>query len=45
MVKLSVDQNQTIYTTRPYLFEIDLAKTDVEITLPRLTTESQAKAF
>ncbi len=35
----------TIYTTRPYLFEIDLAKTDVEITLPRLTTESQAKAF
>ena len=35
----------TIYTTRPYLFEIDLAKKDAEITLPRLTTESQAKAF
>lgn len=35
----------TIYTTRPYLFEIDLAAGDAEITLPRLTTESQAKAF
>lgn len=35
----------TIYTTRPYLFEIDLTKKDAEITLPRLTTESQAKAF
>ena len=35
----------TIYTTRPYLFDIDLAKKDAEITLPLLTTESQAKAF
>lgn len=35
----------TIYTTRPYLFEIDLADADAEITLPRLTTESQAIAF
>ena len=35
----------TIYTTRPYLFDIDLADMNAEITLPRLTTESQAKAF
>ncbi|MEC6897590.1 DUF2057 domain-containing protein [Photobacterium piscicola] len=35
----------TIYTTRPYLFDIDLADRNAEITLPRLTTESQAKAF
>ncbi|MEC6880904.1 DUF2057 domain-containing protein [Photobacterium piscicola] len=35
----------TIYTTRPYLFDIDLADQNAEITLPRLTTESQAKAF
>jgi hypothetical protein len=35
----------TIYTTRPYLFDIDLANTNAEIILPRLTTESQAKAF
>ncbi|WP_279146485.1 DUF2057 domain-containing protein [Photobacterium carnosum] len=35
----------TIYTTRPYLFDIDLANVDAEITLPRLTTESQAIAF
>ncbi|WP_394165318.1 DUF2057 family protein [Photobacterium piscicola] len=35
----------TIYTTRPYLFDIDLAGKNAEIILPRLTTESQAKAF
>ncbi|WP_408900312.1 DUF2057 family protein [Photobacterium piscicola] len=35
----------TIYTTRPYLFDIDLADQNAEIILPRLTTESQAKAF
>ena len=35
----------TIYTTRPYLFDIDLVDRNAEITLPRLTTESQAKAF
>ncbi|MEC6795878.1 DUF2057 domain-containing protein [Photobacterium sp. S4TG1] len=35
----------TIYTTRPYLFDIDLAGKNAEIVLPRLTTESQAKAF
>lgn len=35
----------TIFTSRPYLFEIDLAQKNAEITLPRLTAESQAKAF
>ncbi|MGF1699120.1 DUF2057 domain-containing protein [Photobacterium makurazakiensis] len=34
----------TIYTTRPYLFELDVPKEDAAIVLPRLTTMSQAKA-
>ena len=33
-----------IYTTRPYLFELDVPEQDVEITLPRFSTMSQAKA-
>ncbi|WP_434137267.1 YccT family protein [Photobacterium leiognathi] len=35
----------TIYTTRPYLFDVNMTSQDAEITLPRLTTESQAKAY
>ncbi|PSW18848.1 DUF2057 domain-containing protein [Photobacterium sanctipauli] len=34
----------TIYTTRPYLFELDVPEQDATIVLPRLTTMSQAKA-
>ncbi|MGF1687658.1 DUF2057 domain-containing protein [Photobacterium japonica] len=33
-----------IYTTRPYLFELDVPEQNVEITLPRFSTLSQAKA-
>ncbi len=36
---------KVIYTTRPYLFDINMGEQNVEITLPRLTTESQAKAY
>lgn len=34
----------TILTTRPYLFDIDITDQDATIVLPRLTTLSQAKA-
>ena len=34
-----------ILTTRPYLFEMDVPKQDATITLPRLSTISQAKAY
>lgn len=34
----------TMYTTRPYLFELDVPNEDASIVLPRLTTLSQAKA-
>ncbi|GHA48262.1 DUF2057 family protein [Photobacterium aphoticum] len=34
-----------IYTTRPYLFELDVPEQDAEITLPRFSTMSQAKAY
>ncbi|MGF1724196.1 YccT family protein [Photobacterium nomapromontoriensis] len=34
----------TIYTTQPYLFELDVPNEDATIVLPRLTSLSQAKA-
>ncbi|MGF1759405.1 DUF2057 domain-containing protein [Photobacterium sagamiensis] len=34
----------TVFTTRPYLFDLDVADKDATIVLPRLTTLSQAKA-
>ncbi len=35
----------TIYTTRPYLFDINVADKDAKIVLPTLTTLSQTKAY
>ena len=34
-----------MYTTRPYLFEMDVPKQDATIVLPRLSSMSQAKAY
>jgi len=34
-----------IYTSRPYLFELEMPDTDAMIVLPRLSTLSQAKAY
>ncbi|MGF1729559.1 YccT family protein [Photobacterium kasasachensis] len=42
--ELKNGSKKTMYTTRPYLFEMDVPDDDVTITLPRLTTLSQAKA-
>ena len=42
--ELKNGSKKTMYTTRPYLFEMDVPDDDVTIILPRLTTLSQAKA-
>ncbi|MCW8327596.1 DUF2057 domain-containing protein [Photobacterium sp. SDRW27] len=34
-----------MYTTRPYLFELDVPSEDATIVLPRLSTLTQAKAY
>ncbi|MGF1714178.1 DUF2057 domain-containing protein [Photobacterium chitinilyticum] len=42
--ELKNGSKNTMYTTRPYLFEMDVPDDDATIILPRLTTLSQAKA-
>lgn len=42
--ELKNGSKKTMYTTRPYLFEMDVPDDDATITLPRLASLSQAKA-
>ncbi|RXJ74965.1 DUF2057 domain-containing protein [Veronia nyctiphanis] len=35
---------KVIFTSKPYVFEIIMSDDDLELTLPRLTTDSQARA-
>lgn len=41
----SGSKKTTIYTTQPYLFDLDIKAKDATIVLPRLTSLSQAQAY